>query len=138
MMQKCKYSTIVWLGNLVLLGAMPALMGCGDDAGSVQVFVEAEASITGGLAAGMGEEDIADGWSVMYDEFLVTVGNVRAARTDTMAALGDASAFVMDLKQHAGRQPGRGQRVLHADHRAADDVGGGTLDRRVYGGALVE
>ncbi len=116
MMQKCKHSTIVWLGNLVLLGAMPALMGCGDgDAGSVQVFVEAEASITGGLAAGMGEEDIADGWSVTYDEFLVTVGNVRAARTDTMAALGDASAFVMDLKQ----VPAGGYVISKFDNAAA-------------------
>ena len=35
-------------------------------------------------------------------------------------------------------RPGARQRLVHADHRAADDVGGGALDRRVDRGALVE
>ena len=42
--------------------------------------------------------------------------------------------FVMDLQQHPCGQPLDGR--LHPDHRAADDVGGRPLDRRVDRGAL--
>lgn len=111
-----KQNRIAWIGNSVLLAAMPVMMGCGDgDAGSLQVFVEAEASITGGLSAGTGEEDIADGWSVTYDEFLVTVGNIRAARTDTMATLSDTATFVLDMKQ----VPAGGYVITKLDNVAA-------------------
>ncbi|HRI65988.1 MAG TPA: hypothetical protein PK156_17190 [Polyangium sp.] len=85
---------------LAVLAAMPMMMGCSDeDLGSLQVFVQAESTISGGIQPGMGEEDMADGWKVTYDEFLVTVGHVRAGRTDTGAKLNDASSFVLDLKQ---------------------------------------
>ena len=46
--------------------------------------------------------------------------------------------LVMDLQQHPGGEARLLQRIGHADHGAADDVGGGTLDRRVDGGALEE
>lgn len=83
-----------------MLVAMPWMIGCSDDnLGSLQVFVNAESTITGGLVPGMGDENIADDWKVTYDEFLVTVGNVRAGRTDTGAKLNDASSFVLDLRQ---------------------------------------
>jgi hypothetical protein len=86
--------------TIAVLTAIPSMMGCSDEGmGSLQVFVEAEASITGGVDPGTGDENIADGWGVTYDEFLVTIGNVRAARTDTDATLSDASTFVLDLKQ---------------------------------------
>lgn len=89
--------------QIVFLGAMPMIVGCGDatsgDTGSLQVFVQAESTIAGGLQAGMGEEDVADGWSVTYDEFLVTAGNVRGARTDTNETVQDANTFVLDMKQ---------------------------------------
>ena len=86
--------------SLPVLVVMPTLMGCSDDdLGSLQVFVQAEETIGSGINPGMGEEDIADGWKVTYDEFLVTVGHVRAGRTDTGAKLNDASSFVLNLKQ---------------------------------------
>ena len=44
--------------------------------------------------------------------------------------------LVMHLEQHARVEPGGGERRHHADHGAADDVGGAPLDRRVDGGAL--
>mmetsp|Transcript_7899 Transcript_7899/g.13575 ORF Transcript_7899/g.13575 Transcript_7899/m.13575 type:complete len:216 (+) Transcript_7899:342-989(+) len=42
--------------------------------------------------------------------------------------------FVVHLQQHLGGQVF--DRVWHPDHRTADDVGGGALDRRIYGCAI--
>lgn len=80
------------------------LFGCSDGTegatGTLQVFVEPEDSIPEGLVPGDGPEDIQDGWSVTYDRFLVTIGNVRATRTETGATLSDPTVRVLDL-QHA-------------------------------------
>uniref|UniRef100_A0A0N5A085 LigA n=1 Tax=Parastrongyloides trichosuri TaxID=131310 RepID=A0A0N5A085_PARTI len=46
--------------------------------------------------------------------------------------------FVVDLQQHPGLKPRIKQGAGHADHGAADDVGGRALDRGVDGGALAE
>lgn len=86
------------------LAALALTPGCGDDdggtseVGSVQVFVEPEDSIPEGLTPGDGEENIADGWSVTYDRFLVTIGNVRAARSDADETLANTKVHVLDLK----------------------------------------
>jgi len=102
--QKALIHVTVSAFKIALLGAIPTILGCGDgtsggDPGSLQVFVQAESTIANGLQAGMGEEDIADGWSVTYDEFLVTAGNIRGARTDTSATVQDTNTFVLDMKQ---------------------------------------
>ncbi|XXX74837.1 hypothetical protein WMF30_45010 [Sorangium sp. So ce134] len=83
--------------------ALGLVAGCGDDGaasgtGTVQIFVEPEDTIPEGLEPGTGEENIVDGWKVTYDRFLVTIGNVRAARSDAQETLGDPSVFVLDLK----------------------------------------
>ncbi|WP_437645596.1 hypothetical protein [Sorangium sp. So ce362] len=86
--------------------ALALVAGCGGDddgagsgTGTVQIFVEPEDTIPEGLEPGTGEENIADGWRVTYDRFLVTIGNVRAARSDApQATLSDPSVFVLDLK----------------------------------------
>jgi hypothetical protein len=84
-----------------LLPLAAALTGCtGDDGaetGDVQIFVEPEDSIPNGIQAGEGDEDIADGWTVTYDRFLVTLGNVRAARSDTGDKIGDPAVHILDL-----------------------------------------
>jgi hypothetical protein len=74
--------------------------GCGDDggAGAVQVFTEPEDSIPEGLEPGDGEENIADGWAVSYERFLITIGNVRAARSDASETLADPAVYVLDLR----------------------------------------
>ncbi len=47
--------------------------------------------------------------------------------------------FVVHLQQHLRvASPACAQRARHADHGAADDVGGGALDRGVDRGALGE
>ncbi|WP_437875584.1 hypothetical protein [Sorangium sp. So ce513] len=92
-------------GVLVAACALALVAGCGGEGGgagsgtgSVQVFVEPEDTIPEGLEPGTGPENIADGWRVTYEKFLVTVGNVRAARSDAEETLSDPSVFVLDLK----------------------------------------
>src|SRR3712207_2331883 len=94
-MPRVKTRSILCIGALVLLGSL----GCvGVESGSVQVFVEPEDSIPEGLQGGEGEENILEGWNVAYDRFLVTVGNVRAARSDSDETLADPSVYVLDLR----------------------------------------
>ncbi|MDC0685662.1 hypothetical protein [Sorangium atrum] len=99
MMQRLKVT-----GFMVAACALALVAGCGDESGAtsetgaVQIFVEPEDTIPEGLEPGTGEENIADGWKVTYERFLVTIGNVRAARSDAEETLGDASVFVLDLK----------------------------------------
>lgn len=98
--QNCIDEMSASLLKFVLVAAIPTVIGCSDDGvGALQVSVAAESTISSGIDAGPGAEDIADDWSVTYDEFLVTVGNVRAGRTDTGAKLTDTSVFVLDLKR---------------------------------------
>jgi hypothetical protein len=80
--------------------ALALLAGCGatSETGAVQVFVEPEDTIPEGLEPGDGEENIADGWKVTYERFLVTIGNVRAARSAAQEKLSDPAVFVLDLK----------------------------------------
>jgi hypothetical protein len=88
---------------LPLLGSLAIFaVGCGDGtstngSGSVQIFVEAESTIPNGLSAGMGAEDILDGWSVKYNRFIVAIGNFRAARSDAQDKLTAPPVYVLDL-----------------------------------------
>ncbi|MRG95275.1 hypothetical protein [Polyangium spumosum] len=90
---------------LVLSTVALFAVGCGGEdgatpeKGSAQIFVEAEDTIPNGLAAGMGEEDIQDGWSVTYDRFLITIGNFRASRSDASESLSAPDVYVLDLKK---------------------------------------
>jgi hypothetical protein len=94
-----------WLTGAALLLSIAPLTGCSDSAGTgrAQIFVEPEDTVNEGLNPGEGEENIKDGWAVTYDRFLVTVGNVRASRSDSDETLSDPSVFVLDLK---GAPPG--------------------------------
>jgi hypothetical protein len=67
--------------------------------GSVQIFVVAEETIAEGLTPGTEGENIQDGWTITYDRYLVAVGNFRARRSDTGAAIGDPAIHILDLKQ---------------------------------------
>ena len=84
------------------IASIPLLAGCGDDSGetsakgSVQVFVEAEDTIPNGLTAGMGNENVKDGWNVTYDRFLVAIGNVRAARGHATLCRGQRTPVLLE------------------------------------------
>jgi hypothetical protein len=90
--------------GILALSALPLVSGCGDDTGAstdtgrAQIFVEPEDTIPSGLAAGTGEEDIQDGWTVTYGRFLVTIGNFRASRSDATETLSSPDIYVLDLK----------------------------------------
>lgn len=75
-------------------------MGCGSAGdGNAQLFVEPEETIPDGLEAGTGAENIQDGWTVRYDSFLVTIGNVRAKRsTEPATEARNGALYVVDLK----------------------------------------
>lgn len=67
-----------------------ALMGCGPmGSGDVDIFVEAEETITEGLSPGPENEDVVDGWAVTYQTFTVAIGDLH---------LHDATA---GLREHA-------------------------------------
>ncbi len=87
-----------------LCACLFALGGCdadGGDAGgtgTVQVFVEPEETIPGGLTPGDGEENIVDGWTVTYDKFLIVFGNFRASRSSGGDTLSAPDVWVLDMK----------------------------------------
>ncbi|MBK8215587.1 MAG: hypothetical protein IPK71_17790 [Myxococcales bacterium] len=84
-----------------------SLQGCSSDSGggtpsgtgNVQFVVVPEDSVPEGLEPGTDAEQVKDGWKVTYDRFLVSIGNLRAQRSDTGAEVvsGDTS-YVLDLK----------------------------------------
>jgi hypothetical protein len=81
-----------------------ATVGCsGDDdavagKGSLSVFVEAEDTITKGIKAGSSGEAIQDGWSVSYDRFIVTIGEIDVhLSTDESVDAEAHEAYTVDL-----------------------------------------
>jgi len=66
--------------------------------GHVLIDLEAEDTITHGLASGTGEEDVIDGWSVAYTQFVATVGDVHLGRTATGATSSSSELVTVDLR----------------------------------------
>jgi hypothetical protein len=59
--------------------AVALCAGCGDGAsaeGNARVLLEAESVIVDGLDPGEGLENVRDGWSVRFDEYLVAIGDL--------------------------------------------------------------
>ncbi len=76
--------------------------GCGPSHGNgtAQIFIDAEETIPKGLEPGTMQENIKDGWTVVYDKFLVTIGDFhahRAAEPD-LPALSEPKVYVLDMK----------------------------------------
>jgi hypothetical protein len=86
--------TAAWLA----VGAWPAL-GCGGGVGSVQVQLEAEETIPGGIPAGDGDEDVIDGWSIEFDRYVIVVGDVSLEGGGDPRR--DSAAVAMDLARIA-------------------------------------
>lgn len=69
-----------------------------ENEGSVHVLLEAESTIIEGLAAGTEIEDIRDGWSVHYDRYLMSIGDVDLSLArDTATRARDRARYVVDL-----------------------------------------
>ena len=76
--------------------------GCGGDeagTGALSLTVEAEETITDGLAAGTERYEIQDGWSVTFSKYLVTIGEARVAIPGTEEHIEDETVHVLDLTQ---------------------------------------
>lgn len=80
-----------------------AVVGCTDDAvssGTLVVSVESEETITQGISAGTGADDIADGWDVTFDKYLLTIGEIDLHfATDESRQAEAEELFVVDLAQ---------------------------------------
>src|SRR5881394_2239750 len=91
-------TTFTYIAGLV--GAAVAAAGCGNSgSGNAQIFVEGEDTIVNGLDPGTELENVKDGWTVRYDKFLITLGNVRASQsTKPSARLSEPKTFVLDMR----------------------------------------
>ena len=90
--------------NFLWLAAFAvASTGCGssstggDTNGNLSVLLEAEETITDGLRAGTGDEDILDGFDVTFSRYIATVGNVAMSQVSGGNAQGDSTVGVADF-----------------------------------------
>jgi hypothetical protein len=88
---------------LALVATGLAASGCGTDtttsgSGSVSVLLESEDVIVDGLSAGDTGAAIADGWNVVFDRYLATVGEIDLSlATDETETEGNFDSFVVDM-----------------------------------------
>ncbi len=78
------------------------LAGCDDGAtsepGSLEFLLEAEDTVREGLEPGEGVEDLRDGWSVRWQNYLITIGHVQiVSAVDSTRSLDAEDRFVADL-----------------------------------------
>jgi hypothetical protein len=66
--------TIPIVSLVLLLGACD---GATTATGSLQLQLEAEDTITDGLEPGTGDEQVVDGWTVTFDEYVVAIGDIE-------------------------------------------------------------
>lgn len=75
------------------------LLACGEGpTGALRIDLQAEDTITNGLAAGTTEDSVIDGWSVAYSQFVASLGGVYVARTATGAMRTSSALVVVDLR----------------------------------------
>jgi hypothetical protein len=92
--------------SFALFSLVFAAAGCGDDAGgtaekaTLEILLEAEDTITDGLEAGDGLEQIRDGWAVSFDKYIAVIGDIDiASSTDESKEYEAAGSFAFDLTQ---------------------------------------
>lgn len=90
----------------LLLGTVAMAGACGDDSAQGQgkatlnVLLEAEATITDGIEAGEGLDQITDGWNVAFGKYIAVLGHIEIARsTDRSDAYEAEQLFAIDLTQ---------------------------------------
>ncbi|HVK85683.1 MAG TPA: hypothetical protein VM513_16300 [Kofleriaceae bacterium] len=75
--------------------ALGLLAACGVDSGTLTATVYGEEFIEEGIPA----EEFSDGWSVSFDKFLVSIGNVAGKAGEGGDEVGDTSFHIVDLAQ---------------------------------------
>lgn len=92
--------------------------GCADEEarGTLQVMLRGETTITDGLEAGDGTDEVKDGWRVRFDTWIATVGHVFIDRSDGEAGAQEShDARVVDLR----RVPSNGVEIARFEDVAA-------------------
>ncbi len=95
-------------------------LACGDDVdsarGSLNVLLEAEDAVIDGLLPGDGTEDVRDGWSVTFDKYIVTIGEIGVQlSSDRHVAVAASELFTVDMT----RVPAAGLRLWEIDELRA-------------------
>ena len=89
--------------GLLLASLVAPIAACSssDDEGegNLKVLLEPEDVITEGLAAGDGDEDIRDGWTVTFDKYMAAVGDVDLDLAADGIEAEAEEVFVVDLKK---------------------------------------
>lgn len=102
------------------IASLPLLaIACTDEAGTITSTVYGEEFIEEGIPADV----FADGWSIAFDKFLVSIGNTAAKAGEGGAEVGEPGFFVVDLAQASG---GEGYEL------ATFDAPAGTYDHYGY------
>lgn len=115
------YPSCNLIGSTLLVAAA-TLAACGDDEpapGSLEIAIYGEEFIEQGI----GDDVFVDGWSVVFDAFEVTVGDITAARGHGAPDMVVASYQTYDLTQASA---GAGQLI------ATMQVPGGAYDHIAY------
>ncbi len=100
--------TFLRVSSVAALSAMA--FGCGNETvptGSLTVSIQAEDTITAGLEAGSGDEQIVDGWSVTFEKYIIAIGHLHVAPAGGGAGgIDQHDELVIDLRSvpEAGRQ----------------------------------
>lgn len=89
-----------WRGANWVLSTLSMITACGGEAtGDARVLVSTEDTIVSGLEPGASEENIADGWTVTFDTYVVAIGAVSLARSDDSASsVASEEVSVIDLR----------------------------------------
>jgi len=87
--------------GLLTLSLTGALAGCGGSSaptGELTIAIQAEDTISGGLAAGTGDEEIVDGWTVTFDKYIAVFGIVHLTPAAGGTEIEAAPSLVIDLR----------------------------------------
>lgn len=79
-----------------------AMVACGEGSGptgGLQVLLTAEETITDGIEAGSGDDQIVDGWSVSFERYVVAIGEVEIESAASTRHLHEHDSLVIDLVQ---------------------------------------
>ncbi|PKN43968.1 MAG: hypothetical protein CVU59_12875, partial [Deltaproteobacteria bacterium HGW-Deltaproteobacteria-17] len=127
----------------LILGTMSAT-ACDETAGNgnIQIYVEPEWTLLNGISPGDDEENIRDGWTVDYPEFVLSIGEVTVGRSGEPPKYGMARHLLVDLRntplsgrlvaEFADVPSGQWDRVgyaLPAASGASEDLGSVPADR---------
>lgn len=89
-----------WHETRSALIAFAFVAACGGEGtGDARILVSTEDTIVSGLEPGAGEEEIADGWAIAFDTYVVTIGNVALGRSsDAEASAVSDAVRILDLR----------------------------------------